>query len=65
MNAERKSKGHIKFWGNFELYEVNGQVFRALMSNSIDINGYRHGRWECSKGHFDQFSFLFEEVTND
>ena len=53
-----KSKGHICFSGNFEFYERGGEVFRAHLSNVLDIWGYRHGRWECSKAHFERFKNL-------
>ena len=54
-----KSKGHICFSGNFEFYERGGEVFRAHVTNVLDTSGYRHGRWECSKAHFERFKNLF------
>jgi hypothetical protein len=38
--------------------ERGGEVFRAHLSNVLDIWGYRHGRWECSKAHFERFKNL-------
>jgi hypothetical protein len=57
----RKSKGHICFVGNFELYEQDGEVFRAPLHNAFDIDGRRHGRWQCTRKHFDQFRKLYME----
>jgi len=44
-----KSKGHVIFIGNCELYlDGNGDLFKADKGNVIDcITGYRIGRWEA------------------
>jgi hypothetical protein len=51
-HRNRKSAGHIRFDGDFELFRVvdrgDSQVFRANRSNAFDLDGQRHGRWECS-----------------
>jgi len=51
----KKSKGHICFWKGFEFFERNGDVFRANTHNPIQTFGARHGRWECSRAHFDHY----------
>lgn len=65
-HRNRKSAGHICFAGDFEFYkqaDEHGelQVFRANRGNAFDLEGCRHGRWECS------WEFLkardFEAVT--
>ena len=50
-----KSKGHICFQGEFEFFARGGEVFRAKLSDVIDIWGYRFGRWECSVAHYERF----------
>lgn len=52
-----KSTGHITFTsdGLVEFYAQDGQVFRAPISNAIDIHGRRAGRWECSEAHFARY----------
>jgi hypothetical protein len=58
--APQKSPGHITFSGDFEFYEdARGEVYRAPLSNAFDcLTGYRIGRWECSRAHFDRFRQL-------
>jgi hypothetical protein len=56
----RKSKGHIKFFGDFEFFDRDGEVYRANINNVFDLDGYRHGRWESSRAHFDQYESLFQ-----
>ena len=48
-----KSKGHMFFTRTHEFYEDGGQVYRAWITNPVDIDGCRVGRWECSRVHFD------------
>ncbi len=57
----QKSEGHIGtiFNGTYEVFEQEGQVFLAPVGNSFDIDGYRHGRWECSRSHFDRNISLY------
>jgi hypothetical protein len=43
----KKSKGHIAFVGDFEYYVQRGEVYKALLQNAFDLDGYRHGRWEA------------------
>ena len=50
-----KSKGHICFAGRFEFFEHGGEVFRADVSNVMQTDGRRFGRWECSRAHFERF----------
>lgn len=55
-----KSKGHIGFQGNSELYQINGQVYSAPIGNCFDVRtGARIGRWECSVEQFNRFRQLF------
>jgi hypothetical protein len=51
----RKSQGHITFTATAELYEQDGEVYKAPLSNAFDLDGRRHGRWECSRSHFDRY----------
>ncbi len=58
----RKSEGHIAWMrsshsngAHYEIYEQGGNVYLASVSNAFDLNGYRHGRWECTRTHFDRF----------
>lgn len=55
--AVRRSRGHIcfAFGGAVEFYEQRGEVYRAPVSNAFDVDGFRMGRWECSRGHFDRY----------
>jgi hypothetical protein len=60
MGPER-SKGHIGFYGGhshvvaYELFEHEGQVYRAPAANPVALNGLRCGaRWQCSRSHFDR-----------
>lgn len=57
--TETKSAGHICFAGSFEFLEESGEVFRAPKGAPLaDMNGgkpRRHGRWECSRAHFDRY----------
>ena len=41
-----KSVGHILFAGPYEYFRREGHIYKALTSNPIQIDGYRHGRWE-------------------
>ena len=51
---------------NTEFFVRNGEVLRAPISNAVMPDGYRAGRWECSKEHFDKFKDVilsgFDEV---
>ena len=60
----KKSKGHIAFflfnqsssWQ--EIYrhvDGDGSIVVAPVHNSIDVDGFRHGRWECYGGGLDSF----------
>ena len=61
----QKSKGHICFYGEFEFYERDDQVYRANVSNVIDVDGYRIGRWECSKLQFKHFKEVILRHTKE
>lgn len=58
-----ESKGHICFAKRYigemldttEFFERDGNVFRAPISDAIMPDGYRTGRFECSKELFDRF----------
>lgn len=39
-----KSKGHIGFTENFEYFQIGDNIFRASISDCMDIYGYRSGR---------------------
>ncbi len=55
--ALRKSKGHLAWLddGQREAYEQDGEIYIASVHNAIDVDGYRHGRWECSRKHWDRY----------
>lgn len=59
----QNSKGHIAWVGDLEYYERDGEVYRAHCCNVMDIFGYRLGRWECSRTHFDRFRHVILEVA--
>jgi hypothetical protein len=63
----QKSAGHIAFayGGTVEYFERSGEVYRAPMDNVLDVDGYRHGRWECSRGRWDRMPAEFFGVDND
>jgi len=51
-----KSVGHLAWIsGNREAYVANGQVYIANRNAAFTEGGYRHGRWECSHAHWQQF----------
>jgi len=53
--ATGKSKGHIAFAGDYELFKMNGDVFRSKKSNYIDTMGYRSdARFEGTEAWFKQ-----------
>lgn len=52
-HRNRKSAGHVCFAGDYEFYkqaDEHGdlQIIRAKRGNAFDLEGHRHGRWECS-----------------
>lgn len=49
-----KSQGHLCFHEGQEFYERGGEVYRAGLENAFE-DGYRQGRWECSRQMFDRF----------
>lgn len=56
----RKSVGHIAFWRDWEFFEFRGEVYRAKRADPLTNHRHgkqaaRHGRWECSRKHFDHF----------
>lgn len=55
-NKSKKSKGHIAFVGDFEFFDVGGEVYRAPRHLPLaDLeHGTRHGRWESSRAHFER-----------
>lgn len=55
--ADRKSAGHLAFHGEWEYFEQRGEVFRARRTDPLadSINKARHGRWECSRSHFERY----------
>lgn len=56
-----ESKGHLFFFlddhgTTHEVYEVGPAIFRAPLSNVIDIDtGYRIGRFLSMKNHFEHY----------
>lgn len=46
-----KSSGHICFNGNYEYFSYEGEIYKAPLSNCINVQGFRDGRWECSVSH--------------
>lgn len=51
-----KSAGHIAFDSSGrEWFDVGGEVYVGQAANPISTYGYRLGRWECSRAHFDLF----------
>jgi hypothetical protein len=59
------SKGHIAFIGDFEYYERSGEVYRCSRPDLAPVmtDGYRCGRWECSRAHFDAYRHLYDPST--
>ncbi len=57
MHTDQKSAGHVAFHGVFEYFEQRGEVYRALRTAPLadSTNKARHGRWECSRSHFDRY----------
>jgi hypothetical protein len=54
--SESLSLGHICFSGEFEYFErPDGEVYRAKIADVIMTDGYRFGRWECSRVQFERF----------
>jgi len=53
----KQSNGHLcfAFDSKVEFYERQGEVYRASSLNPVLSDGYRPGRWECSRDHFDRF----------
>jgi len=56
-----ESKGHI-CWvkysadsASFEFFARGSEVYQAPATSVIMTDGYRCGRWECSKAHFEHF----------
>jgi hypothetical protein len=49
MPKTRLSKNHVGIIGEFEYFaDDTGNLYRARLSNAIDINGYRlGGRWQA------------------
>lgn len=42
-----ESVGHVEFLGDWEYFAFNGELYRALRSNPLDVNGIRKGgRWQ-------------------
>ena len=74
MTAPEKSPGHICFANGFEFFEREGEVYRAKITDPlctlVQVSGRkvesRHGRWECSRPHFDRFRAVItgEEDTH-
>lgn len=52
-----KSAGHIAFLddGRNEAFVLKDEVYIAPTHNPISTYGYRLGRWECSKAHWDRY----------
>lgn len=57
MTQLTKSNGHLEFIGDFEFFLFNGELYRARISNVMNVDGYRSGRWEAP-------AYLVEEYLN-
>lgn len=55
--TDRKSAGHIVFHGVWEYFAQGDEVYRAARTAPLadSINKARHGRWECSRTHFERY----------
>lgn len=52
-----KSVGHVLWLAKgHEAIEHEGQIYIAHVSTPINSQGYRHGRWECSRDHWDRYN---------
>ena len=60
---ERKSKGHLSFFGNYEYFEFNSVVFKAHKSDVVMPDGYRTGRWECTMSHWPLTKSVLEPAS--
>ena len=50
----RLSKGHLGIAGKFEYFFIGNDLYRALTSNYIDVNGYRvRARFQMKKNLMD------------
>lgn len=50
----------LKTRDGFDWYVRNGELWRALSTNPLDVDGYRMGgRWECSVEHAKRFPTLY------
>lgn len=59
---DRKSTGHIIFHGVWEYFEKSaGEVYRAKRTDPLTdlLDTSRHGRWECSRTHFERYRAVF------
>lgn len=57
----KKSKGHIRFIGKYELFEHEGYVYKAPIGNAIDLDtGCRHARMECKVESFGEIEHLYK-----
>lgn len=54
-----RSKRHIAFSNGFEYFDRGGEVFRAPAYAVVMTDGYRCGRWECSREHFERHRDLY------
>jgi stress response protein YsnF len=55
-----KSVGHICFYNDYEYYERDGKVYRAHVTDPIDLDTqYRNGTYECTKVVFDSLKRMF------
>lgn len=59
MTTIAKSAGHVCFSADMsaEFFQVGAEVYRAPTSARLcdEHDTRRHGRWECSRDHFDRY----------
>jgi hypothetical protein len=48
------SAGHISFVDGYEWFDRAGEVYRAPISACVMPDGYRCGRWESSRDHWNR-----------
>lgn len=59
-----RSKGHIMFAGQHEIYLRGGEVFVAPANNPVMTDGYRCGRWECSERAWERYKSIILDRYN-
>jgi hypothetical protein len=61
-----KSKGHIMFLGDREMYLDGWEIFIAPTSSVLDVStGNRIGRWEGSASHIIRFAGIYGKAAGE